>query len=90
MVNPLAWIAIATAVLGLWTLLTGRPLRGFPRWPSGHRSLRTVGACEATASLVVVMLVVTHNDGVAFLTYGLTAVALAAAIQFGGPTHSTS
>jgi hypothetical protein len=90
MVDPLAWFAIATAGLGLWTLATGRRLRNLPRWPVSSRSLRLFGAYEATASLLVLLLVATHNDGIAFLIYGLTALTLAASIQFGRPSPTRS
>ena len=89
MVNPVVWFAIATGAIGLWTLVMGRRLRGLPRWPVSGPSLRLFGAYDATASLVVVLLVATHNDGIAFLTFGLTTLALAAAIQFGRPTHTS-
>jgi hypothetical protein len=39
--------------------------------------------------LVVVLLVATQNDGIAFLIYGLTAVTLAAAFRFGRPAHTS-
>jgi hypothetical protein len=90
MVDPLAWIATATAALGIWTLATGRPLRGLPRWPLSTPSLRLFGAYEAGTSLLVVVLAVTHNDGIAFLTYGVSAVAVFAAAQLSRRSNTSS
>jgi hypothetical protein len=81
MVDPVAWFAIATAAFGLWTLATGRPLRGLPRWQVSGRTLRLFGAYEAGIGLLVLVLVLTHKDGIAFLTYGVTAVTLATAVH---------
>jgi hypothetical protein len=80
-VSPLVVIAIATAGVGLWVLLTGRRLRDWPRWPFEGRALRLAGAYCLAGSLLVVALAVTRNDGFAFLLYALLALALAATTQ---------
>ena len=78
---PFVVIPIATAGEGLWILLTGRCLRGWPRWSFEGRALRLAGAYWLVGSLLVVALVVTRNVGLAFLLYALLALALAATTQ---------
>jgi hypothetical protein len=78
------WMVVfpaATAVLGLWVALSGRTLRGRPRWPLDGHALRLVAAFDFLASLAVVVLALRHEDGIAFLTYGLSALILVAAVQ---------
>ena len=76
-VNPLVVIATATAAGGFWLLMTGRRLRGWPRWPFKGRALRLAGAYCLVGDLLVIALAVTRNDGVAFLIYASLALALA-------------
>jgi hypothetical protein len=79
--DPLVAFATATAGLGLWVLLTGRPIRDWPRWPLTGRSLRLAGAFCLFGSLIVVVLAETQNAGFAFLTYAILALALLATSQ---------
>jgi hypothetical protein len=81
MVNPVFIFALATSGLGLWELVTGRPLFGATRWPLNQRATRWYGAYTLTGSLVVVVLAVTYSSGVAFITFGLMALFMAATIQ---------
>jgi hypothetical protein len=80
-VSPLVVIAIATSVMGLWVLLTGRRLRDWPRWPFEGRALRLAGAYCLVGDLLVVALAVNRLDGFAFLLFGLLSLALAATTQ---------
>ena len=79
--NPLVVIAIATAGMGLWVLLTGRRLHDWPRWPFEGRALRLAGAYCLVGDLLVVALAVNRLDGLAFLLGALLALALAATTQ---------
>ena len=79
MVDVMVVIPTATAVLGLWVLLTGRPFRQLPRWPFQGAALRMWGAYELAASLFVIALAMTGHDGLAFGAYAVLAVAFAAA-----------
>jgi hypothetical protein len=81
--NPLVLFPTATAGLGLWVLLTGRPLRAWPRWPWKGNALRLAGAYCLGSSLLVVALAMTQNDGFAFVVYAVMALALFATIQAG-------
>lgn len=76
-VNPLVVVATATAAGGFWFLMTGRRLRGWPRWPFEGRAFRLAGAYCLVGDLLVIALAVTRNDGVAFLIYASLALALA-------------
>ena len=85
-INPLVVssflvVALATAGMGLWVLLTGRRLRDWPRWPFEGRALRLAGAYCLVGALLVVALAVTRNDGFAFMLFALLALALAATTQ---------
>ena len=80
-VSPLVVIAIATAGMGLWVLLTGRRLHDWPRWPFEGRALRLAGAYCLVGDLLVVALAVNRLDGLAFLLGALLALALAATTQ---------
>jgi hypothetical protein len=80
-VSPLVVIAIATATMGLWVLLTGRRLRDWPRWPFEGRALRLAGAYCLVGDLLVVALAVNRLDGFAFLLFALLSLALAATTQ---------
>lgn len=80
-VSPLVVIAIATAGIGLWVLLTGRRLRDWPRWPFEGRALRLAGAYCLVGDLLVVALAVNRLDGFAFLLFALLSLALAATTQ---------
>ena len=81
MVDPVFIFALATSGLGFWELVTGRPLFGAAGWPLGQRATRWFGAYTLTGSLLVVVLAVTYSSGVAFITFGLMALFMAATIQ---------
>jgi len=80
MVDPLIVIPAATAGVGFWVLVTGRTLRGVPRWPLEGASLRLAGAYDLLGSLVVLGLAVAGNVGLAFLTYAVLALVLVATV----------
>ena len=80
-INMLAVIAVATAALGLWVVVTGRRLHNWPGWPVDGRALRLAGAYDLLGSLFVVGLALTGNEGFAFLIYAGLALTLAAATR---------
>ena len=80
-INVLAVLAVATAAVGLWVVVTGRRLHNWPGWPGERRALRLAGAYCLLGSLVVVGLALTGNEGFAFLIYAGLALTLAAATQ---------
>jgi vacuolar-type H+-ATPase subunit I/STV1 len=77
-INVLAVFAVATAVVGLWVVVTGRRLHNWPGWPFDGRALRLAGAYCLLGSLFVVGLTLTGNEGFAFLIYAGLALTLAA------------
>jgi hypothetical protein len=81
MADPVFIFALATSGLGLWELVTGRPLFGATRWSLNQRATRWYGAYTLAGSLVVVVLAITYSSGVAFITFGLMALFMAATIQ---------
>jgi hypothetical protein len=81
MVDPVFIFALATSGLGLWELVTGRPLFRAMRKPMSQRATRWYGAYTLAGSLLVVVLAVTYSSGVAFITFGLIALFMAATIQ---------
>ncbi|MDQ2923789.1 MAG: hypothetical protein M3Q90_05800 [Candidatus Dormibacteraeota bacterium] len=81
MVDPILLVATATAGLGLWELLTGRPLFGRPGWIRSATGVRLVGAYSLALSLVVVTLLVTRPGGLPFLTFGIGVLILGATVQ---------
>jgi hypothetical protein len=78
---PLVIFALATAGLGLWELVTGRPLFGAARWPLNPRATRWGGAYTFAGSFVVVVLAVTYSSGIAFMTYAIVALAFAGTVE---------
>ena len=79
--DPLPLFAIATAGLGLAALVAGRPLRGWPNWSLNSRAFRIAGAYCLAESAVAFVLAVTHNGGIAFVVFALSALIMAATIQ---------
>lgn len=79
--SPFVALGMATAGVGLWVLIAGRRLRGWPRWPFEGRALRLAGAYCLVGSLLVVALAMTQNVGFAFLLCALLALSLAATTQ---------
>lgn len=69
-------IPIATAALGLWVLVTGRPVARWPSRPLGSK-LRLWATADVLASVAVVALAVAGNTGLAFLLYAVSALVLA-------------
>jgi len=80
MVDPLFICAIGTAGLGAWELLVGRPVFGMPRWTLSGRGMRLIGAYSLALSLVVIALAVTQRGGLAFVTYAIGVLTLAATV----------
>jgi hypothetical protein len=80
-INMPAVLAVATAALGLWVVVTGRRLHNWPGWPGERRALRLAGAYCLLGSLFVVGLALTGNEGFAFLIYAGLALTLAAATR---------
>jgi uncharacterized membrane protein YidH (DUF202 family) len=78
MVNPMIIIPVATAVLGLWVLVTGRPVARWPSRPLGSK-LRVWAATDLVLSVAVVGLAMAGNTGLAFLLYAVSALVLALA-----------
>ena len=81
MVNYLVIISLATAGLGLWEIVTGRPLLGAAGWPLQVRATRWAGAYTLTVSLVVAALALSYPSGLAFVTYAILMLAFAATVQ---------
>jgi hypothetical protein len=80
MVDPLIVVPAATAGIGLWVLATGRRFRGLPKWPIEGSTLRVVGAYDLLGSLFVIGVVLAGGKGLAFVTYAVLALALAAVL----------
>ena len=80
-INVLAVLAVASAAVGLWVVVTGRRLHNWPGWPGERRALRLAGAYCLLGSLFVVGLALTGNEGFAFLIYAGLALTLAAATR---------
>jgi len=80
MVDPILVVASATAALGLWVLVTGRTVRGLPQWPLEGSTLRLSGAYDLLGSLFVVGLSIAGQRGLAFVTYAILTLTLAAVI----------
>lgn len=78
MAGPIVFIAALTAAAGLWVLVAGRGIGGYPRWPWRGAALRVAAAGCLLDSLVVVALAQTGHQGFAFMTYAAAALALAA------------
>ena len=81
MVNYLVIISLATAGLGLWEIVTGRPLLGAPHWPLQARATRWGGAYTLAVSLVVAALALSYPTGLAIVTYAILGLAFAATVQ---------
>ena len=81
MVDPALVFAVATLGLGLFELVSGRPLLGVRRWPLKERATRWFGAYTVIGSFVVVVLAVAYSSGIAFITFALMALLMAATIQ---------
>jgi hypothetical protein len=79
-IQPIIVIPAATAGIGLWVLVTGRTFRGLPGWPLDGASLRLAGAYDLLGSLVVVALAVAGKVGLAFVTYAVLTLVLAAMV----------
>jgi uncharacterized membrane protein (UPF0136 family) len=80
-INVIAVLAVATAAVGLWVVVTGRRLHNWPGWPGERRALQLAGAYCLLGSLGVVGLALTGNEGFAFLIYAGLALTLAAATR---------
>jgi len=80
MVDPLIVLPAATAGIGLWVLVTGRRFRGLPGWPIEGSTLRVVGAYDLLGSLFVIGLVLAGGKGLAFVTYAVLSLAVAAVV----------
>jgi hypothetical protein len=78
MLDPMIVIPAATAGMGAWVLLAGRPLLGLPRWPLQGAGLRGAGAYCLLASLFVIALALAGLAGLAFVAYALLTLAFAA------------
>jgi len=78
MLDPMIVIPAATAGLGAWVLLTGRPFLGLPRWPLEGAMLRGAGAYGLLDGLFVGGLALAGDEGFAFGAYALLALAFAA------------
>jgi hypothetical protein len=79
--DPMVAIAGVTGVLGLWTLLVGRPFRNWPYMALDTRTFRLTGAYSVVVSLVVIALALGHHDGIAFLTYAALSLLLVVTTQ---------
>ena len=77
----IAVLAVATAAVGLWVVVTGRRHHNWPGWPGERRALRLAGAYCLLGNLCVVGLALTGNEGFAFLIYAGLALTLAAATR---------
>ncbi len=84
MADPMVFIPAVTGAMGLWILMAGRGIGDFPRWPWRGAALRAAGACCLLDSLAVVALALTGHDGLAFVTYAVTALAFAALAVLAG------
>jgi hypothetical protein len=80
-INALAVIAVASAAVGLWVVVTGRRLHNWPGWPGERRAFRLAGGYSLLGSLFVVGLALTGNEGFAFLIYAGLALTLAVATR---------
>jgi hypothetical protein len=78
MLDPMIVIPAATAGLGAWVLVTGRPFLGLPRWPLQGAVLRGAGAYGLLDGLFVIGLTLAGYEGFAFVAYALLALAFAA------------
>jgi hypothetical protein len=78
---PMLAVAIPSAALGLWLLVTGRTFRGVPKWQLEGTSLRVVGAYDLLGSLFVIGIAVAGGKGLAFVTYAVLTLAFVAIVQ---------
>ena len=76
MLDAMIVFPVATAALGLWVLVTGRPVARWPSRPLGSK-LRLWASVDVVASVAVVALAMTGNTGLAFLLYAVSALGLA-------------
>ena len=60
---PMLAVAIPSASLGLWLLVTGRTFRGVPKWQLEGTSLRVVGAYDLLGSLFVIVIALAGGKG---------------------------
>jgi len=74
-------VAIPSAALGLWLLVTGRTFRGLPKWPLKGNTLRLAGAYDLLGSLFVIGLALSGGEGLAFVTYAVMTLAFVAVVQ---------
>jgi hypothetical protein len=75
-------VATITGLIGLWTLVTGRPLLGVQHyWPIGGRSLRMVGALTVGESLLVVIVAATYGAGTAFVIFAVGSLFVAVIVE---------
>ena len=80
MVDPMIVVPTVTAGLGLWLLVTGRPVRGLRKWPLEGATLRVAGAYDLLGSLFVIGLALAGGKGLAFLTYAVLSLAFVAVV----------
>jgi hypothetical protein len=78
---PMLAVAIPSAALGMWLLVTGRTFRGSPKWQLEGTSLRVVGAYDLLGSLFVIGLALAGGKGLAFVTYAVLTLAFVAIVQ---------
>jgi hypothetical protein len=62
-------------------LIAGRPVHGWPKWSLSRREFRLAGAVCLMESAIVLALDVTRGGGIAFVTFALGALSMAAAIH---------
>jgi hypothetical protein len=73
-------VAIPSAGLGLWLLVTGRTFRDLPKWPLEGTTLRVAGAYEFLGSLFVIGIAMAGGKGLAFITYAVLTLAFVAVV----------
>jgi hypothetical protein len=79
--DSLPIFALATAGLGAMAVMAGRPVRGWPKWSLSSRAFRIAGAVCLVESAIVLALDVTQGSGIAFVTFAVGALSMAATIQ---------
>jgi hypothetical protein len=81
MVNWMIVVPLLVAAMGLWELVTGRPLYAAARWPLGQRATRWGGVYALVTGLLVVVLAVTYSSGIAFVTFAILSIAFGGTIE---------